>query len=107
MEIHVNDSDGRRRLALAGELTIYAAAAVKAPLLAPLADADAIDIDLAGVSEIDTAGVQLLLLARREAEAAGKRLAFAAPSAAVAELAALYGLDGFAGTAAIEAGETP
>lgn len=85
--------DGERwTLALAGELTIYAAAEAKAPLLAPLAECGELVIDLAGVSEIDSAGLQLLLLARREAEAAGRPLRFADASPAVAELVALYGL---------------
>lgn len=97
--------DGERRtLALAGELTIYAAAEAKAPLLAPLlaplADCGELVIDLAGVSEIDSAGLQLLLLVRREAVAAGRPLAFADASPAVAELVALYGLDAWFAEAA-------
>ena len=69
-----------------GELTIYRAAELKPALLgAPV-------LELAGVSEIDTAGVQLLLLARREAQAQGRGWRIGARSAAVDEALALLGL---------------
>lgn len=92
MDIAYQRDGERGTLALAGEFTIYAAAEAKAPLLAPLAECREVVIDLAGVSEIDSAGLQLLLLAQREARAAGLALSLAAPSRPVAELIALYGL---------------
>lgn len=56
-------------LRIDGEMTIYRAGELKQTLLDELALAGqgALDIDLAGVTEIDTAGVQLLMLAKKTA----------------------------------------
>lgn len=62
------------KLTLGGELSIYEAAALKDALLAKLWANEALDIDLAEVIELDSAGVQIMLLLHREAKAAGKRL---------------------------------
>lgn len=80
-------------VALDGELTIYRAAELKAEMLAAAALGSAPVFDLSDVSEIDTAGVQLLLLALREAEARGVKLTLASPSAAVREAFALLELE--------------
>jgi anti-sigma B factor antagonist len=69
-----------------GELTIYRAAELKADVLAAPA------LDLGGVTEIDTAGIQLLLLAQREARAAGRGWRIADASPAVDDALALLGL---------------
>lgn len=53
------------RLTLAGELTIYSVAETKAGLADAMRSADDIEVDLAGLTEIDTAGLQLMLLAKR------------------------------------------
>jgi len=83
-----------------GELTIYRAAELK-PLLLALPPGDgAIELDLAQVSEIDTAGVQLLLLARREAQALSRPWQIGARSAAVDDALALLGLRHLTGAAA-------
>jgi anti-sigma B factor antagonist len=66
-----------------GELTIYTAAETREKFAALLQTEQPIEIDLSQVSEIDTAGLQLLLLARREASAREKTLTFTDPSAAV------------------------
>jgi anti-anti-sigma factor len=60
------------QLAIDGELTIYRAAELKDVLLAPLMRHEALELDLSGVTEIDTAGVQLLLLAQRTARNQGR-----------------------------------
>lgn len=61
-------------LRLIGELTIYTASDTKAMLMERLAEGCDLEIDLSGVTEMDTAGLQLLILARREVEQAGHRL---------------------------------
>lgn len=71
------------KLVIEGELTIYTAAETKEKLVALLQGEQPIEIDLSQVGEIDTAGLQLLLLARREAAAQQKTLIFSEPSAAV------------------------
>lgn len=62
-------SAGTRRVPVEGELTIHAAVEHKDRLLAAVRGGAGIRLDLAGVSELDTAGLQLLLLVKREAAA--------------------------------------
>jgi anti-anti-sigma factor len=64
----------RGRMAASGELTIYHAAELHQSIAARLAGCKTIELDLSQVSEIDTAGVQTLLVAMRSAEAAGGSL---------------------------------
>lgn len=81
--------------ALAGELAIFTAREVHAQLLA-LVDAAGeggeIALDLSAVGEIDTAGLQLLLAAGRQAAAARCRLRLTSASPPVRELFELCGL---------------
>lgn len=86
----VDTDDGR--LCLDGELTIYRAAELKPVMLEAVRRTPAPSFDLSDVSEIDTAGVQLLLLARREAAALDRGLRLLAPSAAVRDAFALLAL---------------
>jgi anti-anti-sigma factor len=74
------------RLVLDQDLTIYHALAQKALLLDALSQADDLELDLNGVAEIDTAGLQLLLLLKKEARRCGKRVAIVAHSQAVRAL---------------------
>jgi len=97
MNITPEQRGSQHCLHLEGELTIYAAAAVKAALLDALAGAAEIEIDLAGVSSIDTAGVQLLIAAKRDAADAGTPLGLVGHSAAALELIELYELAGWFG----------
>jgi anti-sigma B factor antagonist len=53
------------RVAIDGEVTIYSVAEVKAGLAALLPAPGTLEIDLSGVTEMDTAGLQLLLMAKR------------------------------------------
>ncbi len=73
-------------LFIEGDLTIRRVQEMKDAILARLAQSQALEIDLAGITEIDTAGVQLLLLARRAAQAGRKELQLVAPSPAVTAL---------------------
>ena len=75
-----------RRLAIAQEMTIYHALEQKKLLLDALAEPQVLELDLSQVAAIDTAGLQLLLLAKRESTAAGKALKVTAHSPAVREL---------------------
>lgn len=86
-------------LRLDGELTIYRAAELKAELLTKVHEAEDLQIDLSGVAEIDTAGVQLLMLAQRESQALSHALHLVAPSPAVLEVIALLDLTGYFGDA--------
>jgi len=71
-------------LQLAGALNIQGAAALAAQLRPLLEGTDPpVALDLAGVTEIDTAGLQLLLVARRTAAAGRRPLRLRAVSPAV------------------------
>ena len=81
------------RFQAGAELTIYQAAALKPDLIAAVAGAgDSLALDLSAVQEIDSAGVQLLLLAQQTARAQNVRLTLAEPSPAVRDTLALLGL---------------
>ena len=73
-------------LFIEGDLTIRRVQEMKDVLVARLAQSQALEVDLAGVTEIDTAGAQLLLMARRAAQASQKELRLVAPSPAVISL---------------------
>lgn len=79
-------------LALDGELTIYRAAELRAALLAALEAGPALALDLSGCTEIDCAGVQLLLAAQRSAAEAGGAVRLQARSEAVDDALATLGL---------------
>lgn len=80
------------RLLLDGELNIYTVAEMKPRVLELLATSDAPCLDLSGVTELDTAGLQLLILLQREAERAGKRLRCLDPSPEVESVLRLCSL---------------
>lgn len=85
-------------LAIAGEFTIFTARELHERLLAALADvASDIEVDLSGVTEIDSAGLQLMIAAKREAAAQGKALHFTGHSPAVVELLDFCDLAGYFG----------
>lgn len=76
-------------LRIEGELTIYRAAELAGALKASLAQVPAggqFELDLSGVTEMDSAGVQLLISARRSADETGRVLRLAGRSPAVAEV---------------------
>ena len=76
-----------------GEMTIYRAAELKPALLDAVRAHAAPALDLSAVTEFDSAGLQLLLVARQEAARLGKRLAVSAASSAVRDVFALLGMD--------------
>ncbi|MBK1680489.1 hypothetical protein CKO20_08905 [Rhodocyclus tenuis] len=53
------------RLSLSGELTIYTAAEIRATLAEAMEGVSELEVDLSEISDMDTAGLQLLLLAKR------------------------------------------
>jgi anti-sigma B factor antagonist len=70
-------------LPITGDLTIYTAATLKEEIVNLLEQSADISIDLAHVSEMDTAGLQLLILAKKEATVRGGELQLLAHSPAV------------------------
>ena len=85
------------RLDIVGDLNIFNAAEQRQRLLDAL-DADSeVDVDLSQVPEIDTAGIQLMVSAKREAAMRNKTLRFSGHSPAVFEVLELYDLSGHLG----------
>ena len=73
------------RMAIEGELTIFTARELQERLLALLALGEDLEVDLSGVGEMDSAGVQLLLATRTEAAARDVALRFTGPSSVVVD----------------------
>lgn len=69
-----------------GELTIYRASELCVALQAALLQPGDLEIDLSEVSEMDSAGVQLLMAAKRAAQASQRQLRLTAHSPAVLEV---------------------
>lgn len=97
MMIRAERKDGLQLLQIEGELSIYTAAELKAQLLPYLAQPGELEIDLAQVSELDGAGLQLLILAKHEAARVGATLRLARHSRAVLEVFDLCNLAAFFG----------
>ena len=74
---------GKQRLNWVENLTIYHAQEHKERLLAALDAGSGLELDLSQVGEIDTAGLQLLILAKQEAARKEKSMAIVAHSQAV------------------------
>jgi len=94
--------DGGATLRLSGELTIYHAADLKQALLPLAADAGAWTLDLSGVTDIDSAGIQVLLAARRTLAARGAALRLTACGAAAHAALSLYDMADAFGAAATD-----
>jgi anti-anti-sigma factor len=84
--IAAHSVEGMTHMTVQGEMTIYSAAELAALWLPWLTDAQSWQLDLAGVAEMDGAGLQLLLLAQRELSAAGASLHLIAQSPAVQQV---------------------
>ncbi|UCV09370.1 lipid asymmetry maintenance protein MlaB [Dechloromonas denitrificans] len=86
-------------LAIAGEFTIFTASTLKEQILQTIRQADMteVEIDLSNVTEIDSAGLQLMILAKIEALGRGKNIHFTRHSDPVLDLIDLCDLAGFFG----------
>lgn len=85
------------RLAPEGEMTIYTAAEFKESLASALADSADLEVNLSQVSEMDTSGLQLLILAKNECLARGGALRLTGHSSAVREVLDLCNMAAFFG----------
>lgn len=72
-----------RQLSITEEFIIYRALELKNTLLDALTTTDELELDLSCVGEMDTAGLQLLILLKKEAQRTGKCVRIAAHSKAV------------------------
>jgi anti-sigma B factor antagonist len=85
------------RMVIDDDLSIYNAPKHKRALLEALDHAKVVELDLARVGEIDSAGLQVLILAKRELLAQGKDLRIVAHSPAVSELLDFFNLASYFG----------
>jgi anti-sigma B factor antagonist len=98
MTIRIETGQEQRcRAIVDGSMTIYEAAADKSVLLDALAHAKEAEIDLSSVCEMDTAGLQILILAKRESVRAGKVVRLVGHSPASLDVIERYGLIGYFG----------
>ncbi|CAN5893233.1 STAS domain-containing protein [soil metagenome] len=75
-----------KTLAITGELTIYTAATEKHQLQIFLESGDDLELNLSQVSELDSAGLQILILMKREAARRHKKLRYSMHSKAVLDV---------------------
>jgi len=98
MSIEVINEDGLCHMALEGELTIYTAVNYLQAFQEQSQGCKGMKIDLAGVTEIDTAGVQLLVALRQHVIGTESGLRLCNASESVLEVLELSRLTGqFAG----------
>jgi anti-anti-sigma factor len=96
-----DDVDNLTRISLDGELTIYRAADLKVTVLEALRKTRVLEIDLSGVTELDTAGLQVLMLAKQAAAADQRELRLLQHSPAVVEIFEMLDLVAFFGDAVL------
>ncbi|WLH10584.1 STAS domain-containing protein [Pseudomonas hefeiensis] len=92
MPLLYETQDDTAQVQIDGELTIYTAADLAAQLLPRLGATPRMALDLSQITEMDGAGLQLLLMVQREAPKAGTRLEITDHSKAVTETLALCNL---------------
>ena len=86
MSIEVTKQDGVCHMSIKDEMTIYTAAGLKNDLLEHLSGCDDLEVSLEDVSEIDSAGLQLLLVLHLEAGRSKKMIKFINHSDAVVDV---------------------
>lgn len=105
MPIVAKKKRGMSLLRISGDMTIYTAAQLKNELMSHMAHPCEHEIDLADVSEMDSAGLQLLILAKREAARQKTALHMTGHSRAVVEVMDLCNMTGYFGDPIWEAEE--
>lgn len=86
MPISSKNNNGQLLLNIEGDMTIYTAAEMKGELMTHMTQPCEREIDVSEVSEMDSAGLQLLILAKREAERQGTSLRITGHSRAVLDV---------------------
>jgi anti-sigma B factor antagonist len=81
-------------LEIKGELNIFTAAELRLQLLEAIATGTELEVDLSQVGEIDSAGLQLMLAAKREAAGRNQSVHFTRHSPAVCDALELCKLSG-------------
>ena len=106
MEITQEQSGDKCCLYMRGDCNIYHAETIKTFLLEILRTPASFDVDLSGVTEIDTAGIQVLMAAKNHAKAHGVELRLLGHSPPVLELIEIYDLAAWLGDPLVVAAAT-
>ncbi|HXU94229.1 MAG TPA: STAS domain-containing protein [Gallionella sp.] len=85
------------QFAVEGEMTIFRTSELRTAVLSEMEHGQVIEIDLSHVTEIDSAGLQLMVAAKLEAILRGKELHFSGHSQPVLDMLDLCDLGGFFG----------
>lgn len=86
---------GHSRIRIAGPMTFYTAVHWRDTLRAAMGAPGNVELDLSGVSDIDAAGIQLLVSLRMEAQASERALHLVATSERIREALAFCHLTEF------------
>lgn len=98
MQIQVDKLNAdQTKMCLIGEMTIFHINDIKESLVKQFSEANELLIDLSGVSEIDTAGLQVLILFKNEASKKKKKLVLAEHSQPVVDILEISHLNQFFG----------
>lgn len=92
MPVEVTRDGNLSSISIDGEMTICRAAALKKEIFEDLEWGDAVSFDLSGVSEMDTSGFQLLMMARKEAALKDCGFSIKAHSAATSAVIELFNM---------------
>lgn len=94
MGLTATENEGTIQLTLDGEMTIYNAAELKAELEQYWNKATEIELNLSGVDELDSAGLQILLQLKKDSENFVKPVRFVQHSTVVIEALEMLNLIG-------------
>lgn len=97
MGIKVTKRKGKFSVSISEEMTIYTAAELKEDLVKHLNECQSMQINLRDVEEMDTAGLQIMLLLEKEANDQQKEFKFVEHSQAVIDMLELSNLSAFFG----------
>lgn len=97
MQIDIEKQNGACILHLSGDLVFGHAREFKRTLADALRGCRDVEINLSQVSDVDTAGLQVLIAAKREARARNKKLALVEHSQVIADVLETVHLVGFFG----------
>lgn len=98
MAINVTEQrDSATYIAIADEMTIYTVLEQKNELLPLLKPSHKLQLDLSGVSEMDSAGMQLLIHMKQKAKELDNEFSLVQHSQAVVEVIGLFNLTSFFG----------
>ncbi len=84
-------ADGRVSLGLDGEFSIYIVKELRNVLMKEIAGSPDLELNLASVNEMDTAGFQLLVYLKKEAARRGGKLVVGGASEVVKSVLSMYG----------------